>query len=149
MNTALSLRRRNSAVRNFARHYVEMLIAMFVGMAALGFVAELALSAAGGSSSQLQDDAPAAMLLGMAFNMTVPMVGWMRYRGHGWPASIEMAASMFIPTFAAIGLLGAGLVGGIGTALMIQHVAMFPSMLVAMLLRRDEYSSGAHHHGVK
>ena len=30
------------------------------------------------------------------------------------------------------------------TLLAIQHVAMFPSMLVAMLLRREEYSHAAH-----
>jgi hypothetical protein len=28
---------------------------------------------------------------------------------------------------------------------MIEHVAMLPSMLVAMLLRRDEYTGHAHH----
>jgi flagellar biosynthetic protein FliP len=78
--------------------------------------------------------------------MTVPMVAWMRHRGHGWPASLEMSASMFIPTFAVVGLLWSGLVEGIGTLLMIEHVAMLPSMLVAMLLRREEYSGGAHGH---
>ena len=41
--------------------------------------------------------------------MTVPMVGWMVHRGHGWRANAEMSASMFIPTFAVIGLLSAEL----------------------------------------
>jgi hypothetical protein len=26
---------------------------------------------------------------------------------------------------------------------------MLPSMLVAMVLRRDEYTGGVHHHGVR
>ena len=43
------------------------------------------------------------MFLGMATTMTVPMVGWMIYRGHGWRANAEMSASMFVPTFAVIG----------------------------------------------
>jgi hypothetical protein len=29
--------------------------------------------------------------------------------------------------------------------LAIQHVAMFPAMLIAMLLRREEYSGHQHH----
>lgn len=56
------------------------------------------------------------MLLGMALTMTVPMVAWMRYRGHGWAASNEMAASMFIPSFAVVGLLAAGASPTSGTA---------------------------------
>jgi hypothetical protein len=86
------------------------------------------------------------MLLGMGITMTVPMVARMRYRGHGWQASNEMAASMLIPTAGAIGLLGAGLVADAGALLMAEHVVMLPSMLVAMLLRREEYSHAAHSH---
>jgi hypothetical protein len=56
------------------------------------------------SWSELTDTAPAAMLLLMATTMTVPMVGWMRYRGHGWRANTEMAASMVLPTFAAMAI---------------------------------------------
>jgi hypothetical protein len=124
---------------HFARHYVEMLIAMFVGMGVLFMPALLALGAAGVSSAELRSDAPALLLLGMGITMTVPMVAWMRYRRHGWRASNEMAASMMIPTAGVIGLLGAGIVGDIGTLLTIEHVVMLPAMLVAMLLRREEY----------
>ena len=70
------------------------------------------------------------------------MVAWMRYRGHGRAASNEMAASMLIPTAGVIALLGAGLVGDVGTLLMVEHVVMLPAMLVGMLLRRDEYLGG-------
>ncbi len=137
----------SSALR-FARHYAEMLVAMVAGMVALGVPAGAALEVLGTSTSQLRDDAPALLLLGMAVTMTVPMVGWMRLRGHGWPAANEMAASMFVPTFAAIALRWGGVVEDVGSLLMIQHVAMLPSMLVAMLLRREEYTGGhAHGHG--
>ena len=93
------------ATRQFIRHYVEMVVAMFGGMLVLGIPAELGLRAIGTSSSQLQIDAPAVALLGMAVIMTVPMVAWMRHRGHGWQPSNEMAASMFLPTFGVIALL--------------------------------------------
>jgi hypothetical protein len=134
------------STRHFIRHYAEMLAAMFLGMVALGMPALVALGAAGTSSAELRADAPALLLLGMGVTMTVPMVAWMRYRGHGWAASNEMAASMLIPTAGVIGLLGAGLVNDVGTLLMAEHVVMLPSMLVAMLLRREEYSHAAHSH---
>ena len=135
-----------TSARHFIRHYFEMLAAMFLGMAVLGTPALFALGAAGVSSAELRSDAPAVLLLGMGITMTVPMVAWMRYRGHAWPASNEMAASMLIPTAAVIGLLGSGLILDVGTLLAIEHLVMLPSMLVAMLLRREEYSHGAHRH---
>jgi hypothetical protein len=131
-----------SSTRHFIRHYLEMLAAMFLGMAVLGIPVLMALGAAGVSSAEVRADAPALLLLGMGVTMTVPMVAWMRFRGHGWRASNEMAASMLVPTAGVIALLGAGLVNDIGTLLMAEHVVMLPSMLVAMLLRREEYSHG-------
>src|SRR4051794_4003913 len=133
------------SLRPFARHYLEMVLAMVLGMAALGVPATAALGVAGISMSELHHELPALMLLGMAVTMTVPMVAWMRYRGHGWAASNEMAASMFIPSFAVVGLLAAGAVTDLGVLVTIQHVVMLPAMLVAMLLRVDEYASGHLH----
>jgi hypothetical protein len=137
----------SASTRRFARHYVEMLVAMFLGMAVLGVPAVAALGVFGMSSTELHDDAPALLLFGMGVTMTAPMVAWMRYRGHGWPASADMTAAMFVPTFGVIALLWSGLVGDVGTLLVIEHLVMLPSMLVAMLLRRDEYTGAVHDHG--
>ena len=122
--------------KHFLRHYAEMVAAMFLGMAVLGYPVDWAMDRLGASSD-------AFMVLGMATTMTVPMVGWMMYRGHGWRANAEMSASMFLPTFAAIGLLGAGM--EFGTAMGLEHAVMFPSMLAAMLIRPSEYTGHAHH----
>jgi hypothetical protein len=132
------------ATKRFVRHYVEMVAAMFIGMGVLGLPAGWALDAAGSSWSQLHSDAPALMLLGMAVTMTVPMVGWMAYRGHGRRANAEMSVAMFVPTVGVIGLLGAELVTDVGALLVIEHVAMFLSMLGAMLLRTAEYARHDH-----
>jgi hypothetical protein len=132
--------------RRFIRHYVEMLVAMFGGMVVLGLPAEMALGAIGTSTSELRIDAPAVVLLGMAVIMTLPMVAWMRHRGHAWQPCNEMAAAMFIPTFGVIALMLGGVVEDFGALMMLEHVVMLPSMLVAMLLRRDEYSCGHGHH---
>jgi hypothetical protein len=134
----------SSSTKHFIRHYLEMVVAMFAGMVVLGIPAGWAMGAAGTSWAELHTDAPALMLLGMAVTMTVPMVGWMAYRGHGWRANTEMSASMFLPTFAVIGLLWGGLVEDIGVLLVVEHVAMLLGMLGVMLARPAEYT---HHHG--
>jgi hypothetical protein len=132
------------AKRHFIRHYVEMVVAMFAGMVVLGVPFGWLLGAIGTSWHALNTEAPALMFLGMATTMTVPMVGWMAYRGHGRRANVEMSASMFVPTFAVMGLLAAGVLTDIGALMVIEHVAMLAGMLAVMLLRPAEYTQ---HHG--
>jgi hypothetical protein len=127
------------SIRRFARHYVEMVAAMFIGMFALGKPADLVLQAFGASSSGHHSTR-------MAVTMTIPMVAWMRYRGHAWRPTVEMSASMLVPTAAVLGLLWTGVATGMGTLMVLEHTAMLGCMLLAMLVRSDEYS-GAHAHG--
>jgi hypothetical protein len=122
--------------KQFLRHYGEMVAAMFVGMAVLGFPADWVMDRLGADSNQF-------MFLEMATTMTVPMVAWMVYRGHGWRANAEMSASMFVPTFAVIGLLSAKVLTDLGVLMVMEHVAMLLAMAGAMLLRPAEY---LHHH---
>ena len=126
--------------RNFARHYVEMVVVMLGGMVVLGAPAGWLMGAFGTSWSQLS---PAMMVLVMAVTMTAPMVAWMRFRGHAWRPTAEMAASMLLPAFAAMALAWT-VVTAVGTLMVVEHAAMLAAMLVAMLVRRDEYM-GAHH----
>lgn len=128
----------------FIRHYIEMVAVMFAGMIVLGLPGEAALKALGSGTSVLRDTAPAVVFLGMAATMTIPMVAWMRYRGHRWQPALEMAASMIIPTLVAIALLAADVLS-FDSLMGLEHVAMLLGMLVAMLLRLDEYTSHAHH----
>jgi hypothetical protein len=125
------------AVKHFLRHYGEMVIAMFLGMAVLGFPAGWVMDRLGADSDEF-------MFLAMATTMTVPMVAWMMYRGHGRRANAEMSASMFVPTFAVIGLLSTELLTDVGVLMVIEHVVMLAAMAGVMLLRHDEY---IHHHG--
>jgi hypothetical protein len=131
-----------NSTRRFLLHYVEMVAAMFIGMFALSKPADLLFSALGASTSSQH---PAMMLFSMGVTMTAPMIAWMRFRGHAWRPTNEMAASMLIPTFAAMGLVGAGVMKGKPT-MVIEHVVMLAGMVIAMLVRRDEYSGG-HAHG--
>ena len=131
-------------MRTFIRHYIEMVVVMFAGMLVLGLPGEAALTAVGSGTSELRHDAPALVFTGMMATMTVPMVAWMRYRGHRWQPTLEMAASMIIPTLIAIALLSAGVLS-FGALMGLEHIAMLLGMLAAMLLRVDEYTSHAHH----
>ena len=143
MTQITNTRPRHRAALNFTRHYAEMVAAMLVGMFALGIPLAAGLTAIGIDVDGWHTNAPALELLGMAFTMTVPMVAWMRHRGHGWQPAWEMSAAMFLPSFAAIALLWTGVVVDADTLLVIQHSVMFPAMLVAMLLRPSEYTG--HH----
>ena len=129
--------------RRFARHYVEMVVVMFAGMVVLGAPAGWLFGAIGTSWSRLS---PALMVFAMAVTMTVPMVAWMRFRGHAWRPTNEMAASMFIPAFVAMALVWTGVASGMSTLMIFEHAAMLGGMLVAMLLRRDEYAGAGHVH---
>jgi uncharacterized membrane protein YhaH (DUF805 family) len=132
------------STRHFIRHFVEMLLAMAIGMVALGVAGETALQLLGSSSSELRDDAPAVTLVAIGLAMTVPMVAWMRHRGHDWRLSAEMATAMLIPTVAVIALLAAGVVTEYGTLIAVEHYVMLPGMLIAILLRREEYAHGLY-----
>jgi hypothetical protein len=134
----------STTTKHLIRHYAEMVAAMFLGMALLGPPAVWALGALGIDWADLSNDSPALMFVGMATTMTVPMLGWMMYRGHGWRANAEMSASMFGPTLAVIGVLWAGLLTDLGVLMLVEHVAMLLAMAGVMLLRPAEY---AHHHG--
>jgi hypothetical protein len=109
---------------HFIRHYLEMVAAMFIGMGVLGMPAGMLV------------DSDAGELLVMAASMTIPMVAWMRYRGHSWRISGEMSAAMLAPTFVAIALLGTV---AFDTLMVFEHVAMLLAMLGAMLARPGEY----------
>ena len=134
---------RQSPTFQFTKHYLEMVLVMLLGMGILGGLLLLVGTAFGLSPSELQDDYPGLFLTGMGLSMTAPMVWWMPLRGHSWPATWAMALAMILPTAAAILLLVTGALEDMHALLMIEHIAMFPAMLVAMLPYRAEFTHGS------
>ena len=126
-------------VRRFALHYAEMLLAMVLGMAVFYLPTEALFGALGAGDGAL------VTLLAMGISMTAPMVAWMRVRGHAWRLSLEMGAAMVLPTAGVIALLEAGAVEDLDALMAIEHLVMLPAMLVAMLLRRREYTHACGH----
>jgi cytochrome bd-type quinol oxidase subunit 2 len=126
--------------RHFARHYLEMAAVMGIGMFAAAFVLMVILNLAVRGDVTWERallDYPAQALVGVAIGMSVPMIPWMRHRGHSRRSAYEMALVMAIPVipFLCLALFdvvkGAqcGLYCGIG----------FVAMLALMIYRRDQY----------
>ena len=124
--------------RAFARHYAEMLIVMFVGMGVLALPARWAWAATG-----LDTADTAGMLIRMGVTMTLPMIPWMLWRGHGARPTLEMAAAMIVPTVGAVIVLAAGITG-VGVLMTLEHVAMLIAMFAVMAARPEEYSGHRH-----
>ena len=121
------------ATRNFVLHLGEMFLAMIIGMAALDAVLEGILALAGTSYAVLIDDAPTTVALILMFNMTVPMLLWMRVRGHEASEVSEMGVAMIVVGAITVFLLwlsaiDAAAICGVECGLML------PGMVAAMLL---------------
>ncbi len=118
----------------FLRHLLEMTLAMVVGMIA---GAAVFLTAVGTTLDQALLQHPVPFTLVMAFSMTVPMVVWMRHRGHAWKPCSEMAAAMVVPAIPLICLRLTHVIGG--PICGFYCAATILAMVLVMLYRRSEY----------
>ena len=147
METQLVLDQPQGKKRRFLRHFFELVVVMMGGMVALGaaFGAFHQLALGSGYANAWRDHVGLAAFA-MAFNMTVPMVLWMRYRGHSWERGGEMALAMNLPLLPALVLYGFGAIPARGV-LGMQMMLMIPAMLAAMLYRKEEYAAPHTAHG--
>lgn len=125
MTAAAVTARAALADRGFWVHYLQMLVAMVLGMVVLGMLWP--------SFAIVEVNA-----LVMATNMTVGMTAWMLWRRHGIAAVAEMAAAMYLPFVLLFPPLWLGWLSADGL-FMAGHVLMLPAMVLAMLLRPAEY----------
>jgi hypothetical protein len=133
-----------SRSRRFLRHFAEMLVVMMLGMCVLGVAfRELHVLLFGSSFDAAWRDHIGLAAFAMAFNMTVPMVVWMPYRGHSWERGVEMAMAMNLPLLPAFVLYAFDSIPARGV-LGMQMMLMIPAMLGAMLYRKEEYSAPHH-----
>jgi hypothetical protein len=122
--------------RRFVRHFLEMLVAMIVGMALL-------MPLWGLAGLPVLGPYPELHALWMATTMTVGMSAWMAFRRHSWPAIAEMALAMYVPFVLLFLPYWAGVLSGEGVILA-GHVLMLPAMVLAMLRRPAEYTGHRH-----
>jgi flagellar biosynthetic protein FliP len=124
--TEISRPRRTRTVLRFAGHYLEMVVAMVVGMVALGPLWHLAWPGLA--------DQPTLDVLVMATNMSIGMAVWMRIRKHHWRGIAWMCAAMYAAFAVVLPPYWAGLIDA-DTMMTVGHVLMLPLMLLVMLRR--------------
>lgn len=118
--------------RPLLRHYLEMSLAMSAGMLVLGALRELL------GLTVSFDEGPGTAYLLMATDMAIGMAAWMRFRGHGWPGTLEMSAAMYVP-LGLLPLVSLRLMSET-TFVAAAHVLMFAAMLAVLLRRRGEFT---------
>lgn len=124
-----------TAKRRFVLHYAEMVVAMILGMIALGPVWRAVFGAFGWTALERGD----VMAMSMATNMVIAMSLWMWFRGHTAAPIAEMALAMYLPFVVLLVPLWLGLIS-VMFLMVAGHVVMLATMLYAMLRRRDEYT---------
>lgn len=131
---------RRHRVSPFWRHFLGMLAAMAVGMAATGavFLTVVGLK----SWDEVTTEYPTQALLAMAVGMTLPMAAWMVSRGMGWRNAYEMSAVMVLPVIPFLCLVWFDVTksaqcGGYCALTVV-------GMLLLMRYRRTEYSGHEH-----
>jgi flagellar biosynthetic protein FliP len=116
-----------------------MCAAMWIGMAVGGVLFKAILAAFGTTITAARLRYPELVVLVMGVNMTVPMVAWMRHRGHGWRSAAEMGVAMFAPAIPVIALLRSDVIG-FGAVCGLYCAVMMAAMLALMRYRRSEYT---------
>lgn len=135
-----SLKKTSARVGRFVLHFAEMWIAMTIGMAIFVPV-RLALVAQGYAA--LIDSSSIEYEAWMGVFMAVPMVAWMRLRGHGWRMGTEMAGAMLGPIAAVLALCALGVPDALPWfSTTLTGPAMAIGMLSIMLYRREHYTGG-------
>jgi hypothetical protein len=135
-----ALARPGNAWGPFVRHYLEMVLAMAVGMVVLHPLWAVGLDALGLPGAL--HHAP-VMATVMATDMSLGMAAWMRFRGHSWRPIVEMSATMYLPFAVFLPPVWAGAMSG-GAMITAGHLLMLPSMFALMLWRSNEYGHGHH-----
>lgn len=126
-------------------HYVEMVLAMLIGMGVFWpvWIGVLALF----GRTDLLDRGDLAAVE-MAVNMTAGMAIWMKIRGHGRRDIVEMSVAMSAPFFVLLLPYWLGAISA-DVLMVAAHSIMFVTMLLAMWWRKDVYRAdhSSHAHG--
>lgn len=130
-------------VGRFLLHFLEMLVAMMVGMPILFMLGKRVPTSS--SFAPAFTYGTILFVLNMTIFMTVTMVAWMIMRGHGWRHSAEMAFGMAAPVVVMVILRLLVTDTYLPWFMRVTHLAMLFGMLVMMLYRRDHYTGKAGH----
>jgi hypothetical protein len=124
----------------FALHFLEMCLAMCIG--GIPLIVLFFVGAAQIGYPDLFEQSPEVAVLAIGFILALPMLAWMRFRGHEWRPTVEMASTTIV---LAILLVGLGWLGILAKTSLIEWMRTLacPVMIIPMLFRLDIYT--AHH----
>jgi flagellar biosynthetic protein FliP len=131
-NRSTTSGRTRGRIRAMARHYAEMVVAMFAGMILLGGLRDLV-----GLTVPFADRPGLSYVL-MATDMAIGMAAWMTIRRHDSASTLEMCAAMYVPVV-LLPLVWAGAMAPM-TFMLVAHVLMLVAMLAVLLRHRHHYA---------
>ena len=131
VTTTPAARTRSGTVLRLAGHYLEMVLAMGVGMVALAPLWRLAWPGLAGR--------PGLEVATMALDMTVAMAAWMLVRGHGRRATVRMCLAMNLGFAVVLPPYWAGALDAEGM-MMLGHTLMLVFMLAALVRDRHDHA---------
>ena len=133
----------------FARHFLEMCLAMCIGGAALYVLAFVAGPAILGYADP-RSRFPEASVAVVATLLTAPMALWMRARGMAWRPILEMSAASIAVAVGVIMMAWSGVLSRAAVVELAGPALCGPiclAMLVPMFARVDLYTGRVGHHG--
>jgi hypothetical protein len=136
----------------FVWHLLEMCLAMCIG--GIPLIILFFVGAAKIGYPNLFQESPELSVLAVGFLLALPMTAWMRFRGHDWQSTLEMASTTII---LAILLVALGWLGILARSSLFEWLTRFacPVMIIPMLFRLEMYmgnhASHSHHqaHGAE
>jgi glucose-6-phosphate-specific signal transduction histidine kinase len=131
----------------FVWHLIEMCLAMCIG--GIPLIILFFVGAAKIGYPDLLQKSPELSVLLVGFILALPMTAWMRFRGHDWQSTIEMASTTIV---LAILLVTLGWLGILARTSLFELLTRFacPVMIIPMLFRLEMYtgnhaSHSSHH----
>jgi hypothetical protein len=118
-------------IARFAGYFLQMMIAMAVGMFILDPVWSALLPVVA--------ERGGVYTIVMATDMAIGMAVWMRFRRHVWRRVFEMTAAMCVPFLLLLLPYWAGGIS-LGTLMIAGHVIMMPAMILVMVWQRAYYT---------
>jgi len=124
----------------FVWHLIEMCLAMCIG--GIPLIILFFVGAAKFGYPDLFQQSPEVSVLAVGFILALPMTAWMRFRGHDWQSTLEMASTTIV---LAILLVTLGWLGILARSSLFEWLTRFacPVMIIPMLFRLEMYT-GSH-----
>jgi hypothetical protein len=130
-------------VRRFLLHFMELQILMGLGASICYLLGRLVSPSS--SFAVIYHPGTYLFAIGDGLYLSVPVVVWMIFRGHGWRHSLEMAVAMLAPVAAIMVLGQLAAYAYLLWLITAGYPAMSLGMLVYMLYRRDHFTGWVGH----